>query len=108
MTTVRARTAAAVGQLDPQRPVAPGASQSSPPTSAGISDLGAELLRLHERAARQRLAGDAGGKAEIVLDARARAGLAAEGARIEHHHGEAFGGGVHRGGEPRRPGADDG
>ena len=70
-------------------------------------DLGAELLRLHERAAGQRLPRDSGREAEVVLDARARAGLAAERAAVEHDDAEALRGRVDRGGEARRPRADD-
>ena len=44
----------------------------------------AELLRLGEGAAGQRLAGNAGRKSQIVFDPRAGAGLAAIGARIQH------------------------
>ena len=69
-------------------------------------DLGAELLRLGEGAAGQRLAGNAGGKAEIVLDARRGAGLAADGALIEHDHRQAFRGGIDRGGKAGGTGAD--
>ena len=52
-------------------------AQSSAVTVREIASLGAELLRLDLRAAGQRLTRDAGRKAEIVLDLRARAGLAA-------------------------------
>ncbi len=50
---------------------------------------------------------DAGGKAEVVLDARAGAGLAAGRRALEHQHVEALGRGVDRGGEAGRAGADD-
>jgi hypothetical protein len=70
--------------------------------------LDAELLRLHEGAAGQRLPRDAGRKAQVVLDARAGAGLAAEGAAVQHDHAQAFGGGVHGGGQAGRAGADHG
>jgi hypothetical protein len=73
----------------------------------GNADGRAELLRLVERAAGQRAAGNARREPEIVLDARGRAGLAAEGARIEHGDGESFGAGVHGSREPGRTGADD-
>ena len=52
--------------------------------------------------------GDAGRKAEVVLDPGAGAGLPAVGARIENDDRQAFGGGVDRGREARRPGADHG
>ena len=58
-------------------------------------------------AAHQRHAGDAGRKAEVILDPRRGAGLAAEGAAVEHQHGQAFGGGIDRGGKARWTGADD-
>ena len=70
-------------------------------------DLGSELLRLHERAAGERLAGDAGRKAEVVLDARARARLSAKRPAIEHDDAQAFRGGVDGGGQARRSGTDD-
>src|SRR5262249_55530065 len=44
---------------------------------AGDEDLCAEALRLLECAAGELLAGDARGKAQVVLDPRGRAGLAA-------------------------------
>ena len=46
------------------------------------------------------------GKAEIVLDPRAGAGLPAGGHGIGREHVEPFGGRVHRGGESGRAGAD--
>ena len=69
---------------------------------------GAELLRLHLRPAGERLAADAGGKAEVVLDLRARAGLAAGGDAFEDDRLQSLRGAVDRGGEPGRAGADDG
>src|SRR6185369_8112177 len=54
------------------------------------AELGPEFLRLRERASHQRLSRYAGGKAEIVLDARARAGLSSEHDRLQHHDGEAL------------------
>ena len=71
-------------------------------------DLGAEFLRLHERASGQRLAGNAGRKSEIVLDPRAGAGLAAIGAGIQDDHRQALGSRIDRGREPGGPAADDG
>lgn len=70
-------------------------------------DFRAELLCLVEGARGQGLAGNAGRKAQIVFDARAGAGLAAEGAGVEHGDGEAFGRGIHGRGEPGWPRADD-
>ena len=69
---------------------------------------GAELLRLHLRPAGERLARDAGRKAEVVLDLRAGPGLAAGRQALEDDRLQAFGRAVHRRGEPGRPGADDG
>ena len=71
-------------------------------------DLGAELLGLDEGAAGQRLAGDAGREAQVVLDPGAGAGLPAEAAGVEHHHRQALGGGVDRRRQAGRAGADDG
>ena len=82
-------------------------AQSSALTLDRDHDVGAEFLRLVEGARGQRLAGNAGRKTEIVLDPRAGAGLAAEGARIEHRDREAFGGRIDRGREPGRAAADD-
>ena len=70
--------------------------------------VGAELLGLDEGPARQRLARDAGREAEVVLDARARAGLAAERAAVHHQHRQPLRRRVHRGRQARRAGADDG
>ena len=55
----------------------------------------------------ERLTGDAGRKAEIVFDARARARLAARRAAVEHDHRESFRRRVHRRREPGRSRADD-
>ena len=70
--------------------------------------LGSELERLIIGARHQRDAGDFRRKAEVVLDARRGAGLAAEGATVERHDLEPFGCRVDRGGEARRPRAHDG
>src|SRR5258708_37372471 len=74
----------------------------------GECQRGAELRRLREGAPRQRLARDAGGKAEIVFDASGGAGLPPDGALVEHQHRQALGGGVNRGGKAGGPGSDDG
>ncbi|MNM78496.1 hypothetical protein D3C81_904010 [compost metagenome] len=68
--------------------------------------MGAELLRLGEGAAGQRLPGDARGKAEVVLDARAGAGLPARPPAVEHGHGQPFGRGVNCCGQPGRASTD--
>ena len=66
-----------------------------------------ELARLADRAARELGAADAGGKAEVVLDAPRRPGLATEGSALDHQRVETFGGAVDRGGEACGAGADD-
>ncbi len=53
------------------------------------------------------MTGDPGRKAEVILDTGARAGLSAEGARIEHEHGKPLGGGIDGRRKPRRSGSDD-
>ncbi len=68
---------------------------------------GPELLRLRVGARRQLLARDAGGEAEVVLDLRARARLAAGRARLQHQDVEPLRGAVDGGGQPRGAGADD-
>ena len=70
-------------------------------------ELGSELLRLHERAAREHLPRDPRGKAEIVLDARARPRLPARRVRLDDEHVEPLRRRVDGGGEARGPGADD-
>ncbi len=70
--------------------------------------FGPEFLRLIVGARHQRDAGDAGRKAEIVFDPGRGAGLAAEGAAIEHEDGKPFRRGIDRRRETRRTGADDG
>ena len=46
------------------------------------------------------------GEAEVVLDARALAGLAARGVALDHHRAQALRRAVDRGGQPGRPAAD--
>jgi hypothetical protein len=55
----------------------------------------------------ERLAGDAGGKTQVILDACGGAGLAAEGSGIEHDRGQPLGRGIHGRSESARPGSDD-
>ena len=83
-------------------------AQSSRVDLGRQAELGAELLRLRERAPHQRLPRDAGRKAEIVLDARAGAGLSSKRERFQHQDREALGRAVDRGREPGRTRADDG
>ena len=61
-----------------------------------------------KRASHQRLTRDAGRKAQVVLDARAGAGLASERDRFQHHDGEALGRAVDRRRKTGRTRADDG
>ncbi len=67
----------------------------------------AEFRSLRVRTARQRFAGNARGEAQIVLDARRRAGLPAERVRIQHQDRQTFGRGVYGSREPCGAGADD-
>src|SRR5262249_60629528 len=70
-------------------------------------ELGPELLGLYEGPAGQLLPGHAGREAEVVLDARARSGLAAGRARFQDEGVEALGCGVHRRRESRGSRSDD-
>ena len=72
----------------------------------GGGQRGAELLGLHEGALGQVAAGDAGGKAQVVLDLGTGAGLAARCDGIHGHDVQPFGGGIDRRRQPGRPGAD--
>jgi len=64
-----------------------------------------ELLRLDLGPAGERLAGDAGGKAQVVLDLRAGPRLPAWSQGLEHERLQPLGGSVDRGGEPAGTGA---
>ena len=69
--------------------------------------LGAEAARLVVRAAREVGAGEAVREAEVVLDPRALAGLAAGRLALHEHGAQPLGRAVHRRREPGRPAADD-
>ena len=100
----RARAHGGAGsQIDDVRP--PIAEQMD--GRAGHDELRAELFGLDEGAVREFLPRDSRGKAQVVLDARARSGLSPGRARLDHEHVEPLGGGVHGGREPRRSGSDD-
>ncbi len=101
--TARARTGLAVGQLDTNRMLVARESHGAP----RHHEPRAELLRLRQGARSQRLAGDARGEAEVVLDFRARGRLAAWRPRLDEEHVEALGGGVDRRCQAPRPGATD-
>ena len=70
-------------------------------------NLDAEALGLGDGAAGQVRAAEAVGEAQIVLDARRRARLAAGGLALDHHGVQALGRPVDGGGQPRRAAADD-
>ena len=65
-----------------------------------------EAPRLQRRLARQLGAGDPGGEAEVVLDPRARPGLAAGRPRLGHERPQPLGPAVDGGREPRGPAAE--
>ena len=69
--------------------------------------LGTEPLRLRQGAACQFAAADAGRKPEVVLDARARAGLSAGRVPVEQQGPQPFRCAVHRRREAGRTRADD-
>jgi hypothetical protein len=74
---------------------------------AGDEDLGAEAARLLQGAAGQLVAGDAGGKAEVVLDPGGGAGLAAGSLALDDDRPQSLGGAVDGGREAGWPGTDD-
>ncbi len=71
------------------------------------AELGPEFLGLRERAPHQRLPRHAGRKAQVVLDARAGAGLSSERGLFQDQDREALGRTVDRRREPGRARADD-
>ena len=77
--------------------------QARPCRHPGHGQIRPELLGLKKRAARQVLAGDPHGEAQVVLDAGARARLTAGGAGLEHQYVEPFRRGVDGGSEPGWP-----
>ena len=74
---------------------------------AGDEDLRAEPARLLERAAGELVAGHAGREAEVVLDPRRRAGLAAGRLALDDDRAQPLRRAVHRRGEAGGAGADD-
>ena len=85
--------------------MAPG--RVDPGDRPGDEDLGTEPAGLLQRPGRQLVARHSRRKAEVVLDPRRRAGLAARRLPLDHDRSQSFRGPVHRGGEPRRAAADD-
>ena len=82
-------------------------SNVRPDDRRGDGQAGAELVGLHDGALGQLAAGDAGGEAEVVLDAHAAAGLAARAPCCSSTTVlQPLGGAVDRRGQPRRPGPD--
>ena len=69
-------------------------------------DDGAELARLERRSSGELRAGEAGGKAEVVLDSSARTRLTARGEAFDHQCAETLGCGVDGGGQPGRTTAE--
>ena len=96
----------AVIQVEGEQPVDPTAIER--PHRNRDHHLGAELLGLDEGPPGQRLSGNPGRKTEIVLDARAGAGLAAVGPAVEDRDGKTLRSRIDRRCEPRRAGADHG
>ncbi len=93
---------AAVGEL--HDPV--GVLAAQPDHLLGGEDLGAEAARLGDRAVGEVGACQPGGKAEVVLDQRAGAGLAAGRALLDDQRAQTLGGAVDRVGQAGRPAAD--
>jgi hypothetical protein len=71
------------------------------------AQLRAELFGLHESPLRQLSTRDSEGKAEVVLDARTRARLAAGSSHIDVQRSQALGYAVHGSRQPRRSSTDD-
>ena len=116
----RSRRSRGAARSTPQARMIVRARRTSPPSRctcagrgvdprdrAGDEDLGAEPPRLLQRAARQLVARHARGEAEVVLDPRGRAGLAAGRLALDHDRAQALRRAVHGGGQARRAGADD-
>src|SRR6185369_13219190 len=78
-----------------------------PGDRARDQDLRSEPPCLLQRAARQLVAGDAAGEAEIVLDARGCPGLASGRLALHDHRAQSLGGTVNGSGKAGGPAADD-
>ena len=64
-------------------------------------------MRLRQRPAGERLTGDSRGKTQVILDSRARSGLAAGRDRLQHAHVQPLRGRIDRRAQPGRPRPDD-
>src|ERR1700682_5170131 len=73
----------------------------------GNHDLGAEFLGLDEGAARERLTGDAGGKAQVIFNSRAGPRLSTKRPTVQYDDVQAFRSRIHGSRESRRAGAHD-
>ena len=76
-------------------------------SGAGHGDMGPELLRLHESAAREFLPGDSIGKPEIVFDSGTRPGLPAGRVALDYQHFQPLRRPVDRRCQAAGSGADD-
>src|SRR3989449_7515342 len=81
---------------------------AEPGCNRGNGEIGSELLGLGETAPREFLAGDPGGKAEVVLDACAGARLTPEASSVDDENRQALRRRIDRGGKPSRAGAHHG
>src|SRR6266478_3152634 len=79
-----------------------------PGCNGGYGEIGSELLGLGETAPGELLAGDPGGKAEVVLDARAGARLTPEAPTVDDENRQALRRRIDRGGKPSRAGPHHG
>src|SRR4029077_633824 len=79
---------------------------AQPGRRARAGDVGAELLGLDECSLREVAAAETGREAEVVLCARARTRLAANGHHLQPEGAQTFGCSVHRSGQAGRTAAD--
>src|SRR5271167_694216 len=70
-------------------------------------NLHSKALRLHHRAPRQVRATQARRESQVVLDARAKAGLSAGGLAIDHHRLQSLRGAIHRSCQPAWTSSDN-
>ena len=91
----------------PIRHVKPALAARSATDLARQQEVGAEHPGLLVAALGQLGPADPAREAEVVADQRARAGLAADRLALDDQRAQPLGGGVDRGGQPGRAGADD-